>query len=307
MNLKLEIKNISKSFGDYQVLRDVSFSAESGKALGFLGRNGAGKTTTLRIILDVFKPDSGEVLIDGHKMKRNQMNIGYLPEERGLYQDEKVLTQLLYFSQLKGASYPEAEKNVKYWLDRFQLQKVENKAMNTLSKGNRQKVQIIVSLLNDPDILILDEPFAGLDPINSQVMREIIGEFIEKKKIVIFSSHQMIFVEEFCQDIAIIDHGKIILDGNINVIRSNMASNKLLLNAKNLGLWQLKTLLEKNNYIEEDAVINEFKLLVTMKEHVNKDQILSFLIENKVDISCFAIFEPRLQDIFVEKVGEIYE
>ena len=303
--MRLEVKNISKSFGDHEVLSDITFTAEGGKAIGFLGRNGAGKTTTLRIILDVFKPDSGEILLDGEPLRKQNITIGYLPEERGLYQDETLLDQLIYFSRLKGAKKSDAKEDALYWLERFDLTDVQDHELKTFSKGNRQKAQIIVALLNKPDILILDEPFSGLDPINAEVLRTIIREFIDNKKIVIFSSHQMEYVEEFCQDIAIINYGEIVLEGNINVIRSNMATNKLILSAGNLGLWQMKSLLEEQNLIKEDAQVHDFKILVELEEDATKDEVLNFLLENNVDLTTFTVYEPRLQDIFIREVGEI--
>lgn len=303
--MKLEVKNISKRFGEAEILRDISFTAEGGKAIGFLGRNGAGKTTTLRIILDVFKPNFGEVLFNGEPLKKQKITIGYLPEERGLYQDETLLDQLIYFCRLKGAKKDDAREDVLYWLERFDLTDVQDKELKTFSKGNRQKAQIIVALLNKPEILILDEPFSGLDPINAEVLRTIIREFIDDKKIVIFSSHQMEYVEEFCQDIAIINHGEIVLEGNINVIRSNMATNKLILSAGNLGLWQMKDLLQGRGYIKEEAQVHDFKILVELEEGVSKDQVLDCLQKNEVDITTFTVYEPRLQEIFIQEVGEI--
>ncbi|MDU3125579.1 MAG: ATP-binding cassette domain-containing protein, partial [Finegoldia magna] len=189
--MNLELKHVNKSFGDNKVLTDISFKVESGRAFGFLGRNGAGKTTTMRIITDVLSADSGQVLINGSPINYNEVNIGYLPEERGLYSNEKVFTQLYYFARLKGTDRRSALQNVRYWLDRFDLAKYKNRKLSTLSKGLRQKVQIISALLNDPDILVLDEPFSGLDPINAHELKLAVGEFKKKKKIVIFSSHLM--------------------------------------------------------------------------------------------------------------------
>lgn len=299
----LELKNINKSFGDTKILNNISFKVESGKAFGFLGRNGAGKTTTMRIIMNILSQDSGEVLVDGKPIRHGRIKIGYLPEERGLYNNEKIEHQLIYFSRLKGATRREAKENVRYWLDRFNLIQYRNNNLSTLSKGLKQKVQIIETLLNNPDILILDEPFSGLDPINAEELKVAIGEFIQNKKIVIFSSHIMSYIEEFCQEIAIIETGEIILNGNLNLIKSDMAYGKLLLSAKNLGLWQIKNLLDSNGLIEPSADIKDFKLLVTVKQGFDKDDILNFLILNHVDITSFMLYEPSLQDIFVSKVG----
>ncbi|MDU4209676.1 MAG: ATP-binding cassette domain-containing protein [Finegoldia magna] len=301
--MNLELKHVNKSFGDNKVLTDISFKVESGRALGFLGRNGAGKTTTMRIITDVLSADSGQVLINGSPINYNEVNIGYLPEERGLYSNEKVFTQLYYFARLKGTDRRSALQNVRYWLDRFDLAKYKNRKLSTLSKGLRQKVQIISALLNDPDILVLDEPFSGLDPINAHELKLAVGEFIQNQKIVIFSSHLMSYVEEFCRDICVIEEGRIILNGDLNEIKNSMAEKKMLLNANNMGIWELKELLEAENLIYPDAVVREFKLLVRLTENVTKEDILEFMMLNQIDINCFSQYEPSLQDVFVSKVG----
>lgn len=294
---------MNKSFGDNKVLTDISFKVESGRAFGFLGRNGAGKTTTMRIITDVLSADSGQVLINGSPINYNEVNIGYLPEERGLYSNEKVFTQLYYFARLKGTDRRSALQNVRYWLDRFDLAKYKNRKLSTLSKGLRQKVQIISALLNDPDILVLDEPFSGLDPINAHELKLAVGEFIQNQKIVVFSSHLMSYVEEFCRDICVIEEGRIILNGDLNEIKTSMAEKKMLLNANNMGIWELKELLEAENLIYPDAVVIEFKLLVRLTENVTKEDILEFMMLNQIDINCFSQYEPSLQDVFVSKVG----
>lgn len=301
--MNLELKHVNKSFGDNKVLTDISFKVESGRAFGFLGRNGAGKTTTMRIITDVLSADSGQVLLNGSPINYNEVNIGYLPEERGLYSNEKVFTQLYYFARLKGTDRRSALQNVRYWLDRFDLAKYKNRKLSTLSKGLRQKVQIISALLNDPDILVLDEPFSGLDPINAHELKLAVGEFIQNQKIVIFSSHLMSYVEEFCRDICVIEEGRIILNGDLNEIKTSMAEKKMLLNANNMGIWELKELLEAENLIYPDAVVREFKLLVRLTENVTKEDILEFMMLNQIDINCFSQYEPSLQDVFVSKVG----
>lgn len=301
--MNLELKHVNKSFGDNKVLTDISFKVESGRAFGFLGRNGAGKTTTMRIITDVLSADSGQVLLNGSPINYNEVNIGYLPEERGLYSNEKVFTQLYYFARLKGTDRRIALQNVRYWLDRFDLAKYKNRKLSTLSKGLRQKVQIISALLNDPDILVLDEPFSGLDPINAHELKLAVGEFIQNQKIVIFSSHLMSYVEEFCRDICVIEEGRVILNGDLNEIKTSMAEKKMLLNANNMGIWELKELLEAENLIYPDAVVREFKLLVRLTENVTKEDILELMMLNQIDINCFSQYEPSLQDVFVSKVG----
>src|SRR5690554_4669285 len=217
--MKLEIKNIHKSFSGQKILKDISFQVESGKAMGFLGRNGAGKTTTLRALMGVFKQDSGEFLMDGKIFDPNDYKVGYLPEERGMYPKEEIGHQLRYFGMLRGGEKKEIEANIDYWLGRVNLLEYKKKKLETLSKGNQQKIQIVEALVNNPDIVILDEPFSGLDPVNSMVLKDIILELIKKKKLVIFSSHQMSYVEEFCDEITLINKGEIVLHGSLQKIK----------------------------------------------------------------------------------------
>ena len=206
--MKLELLNIYKSFGEKKVLTDLSFSAESGKAFGILGRNGAGKTTTIRILMDVFPADSGRVLLDGKPIDYTKVGIGYLPEERGLYPKKAIIEQLVYFAELKGMSRKDATRSVDTWLERLGMTEYRNKRLDTLSKGNQQKIQLITALAHDPHIVILDEPFSGLDPVNAMLLKDVVKEQITLGKIVLFSSHQMNYIEEFCDQIAILNQGK---------------------------------------------------------------------------------------------------
>ena len=187
--MKLEVKNLHKSFEEREVLHGINFSIESGKALGLLGRNGAGKTTTIRILMDVFQPNEGEVLLDGQKFVPSHYQIGYLPEERGLYPKKKVSEQILYLAALRGVPQKQAKENLKALLRELNIEEYENRKLDTLSKGNQQKVQLAQTLVCNPDIVILDEPFSGLDPVNSQLLKEAVQKLISENKLVIFSSH----------------------------------------------------------------------------------------------------------------------
>ena len=227
----LELKNIDKSFGEKEVLRGVSFVAEGGKAFGLLGRNGAGKTTSIRILMNVFPADRGEVLIDGKPIDYNKIGIGYLPEERGLYPKKIIIDQLVYFAELKGMSTKDATKAVDYWLNRLGMSEYRNKKLDTLSKGNQQKIQLVTALAHNPDIVILDEPFSGLDPVNAMLLKDVVKEQIAKGKIVLFSSHQMSYIEEFCDSIAIINAGKVAISGDLHDIKRNYPRNKLVVNS----------------------------------------------------------------------------
>lgn len=230
--MKLELKDIQKSFGDKQVLKDVSFHAVSGKAFGLLGRNGAGKTTTIRILMDVFPANSGEILLDGMPIDYHKVGIGYLPEERGLYPKKKIMDQLVYFAELKGMNRRDAAKAIDYWLKRLGMTEYRDKRLDTLSKGNQQKIQLITALAHNPQIVILDEPFSGLDPVNAMLLKDVVKEEIGNGKIVLFSSHQMSYIEEFCDDIAILNSGRIALKGNLHEIKRNYTRDRLIVRSE---------------------------------------------------------------------------
>jgi len=270
--------------------------------MGFLGRNGAGKTTTIRALMDVFKADSGQFILDGKPFVTTDYRVGYLPEERGLYAKEKILDQLIYFSMLRGATKKEAKTSAEYWIERFGLTFAKNAKLETLSKGNQQKIQIAQSLLNDPEILILDEPFSGLDPVNAQVLKDVIVESIAKGKLVIFSSHQMNYVEEFCDEIALIENGEIVLNGNLNEIKKEMGNRRLRLAAVNMSADQLKELLLSKITdigIEHDS----HSLIIELLNEKTKHNLLQDCLNCGIDIDLFSGYEPSLNDIFVKKVG----
>ncbi|MBQ3256898.1 MAG: ATP-binding cassette domain-containing protein [Oscillospiraceae bacterium] len=292
----LELKNIEKSFGEKKVLTGVSFKAEGGKAFGLLGRNGAGKTTSIRILMDVFPANSGEVLIDGEPIDYNKIGIGYLPEERGLYPKKIILDQLTYFAELKGMSRKAAIQSIDYWLDRLGMTEYRNKRLDTLSKGNQQKIQLITALAHDPDIVILDEPFSGLDPVNAMLLKDVVKEQIAKGKIVLFSSHQMSYIEEFCDSIAILKNGVVALHGDLHDIKRDYPRDRLVVRTEN-----------------PDAILSDFGTACTVMEDGalriqlasadEKKAVMTRLVEN-YDIDEVKVFEPSLNDIFVEYAGD---
>ena len=292
----LELKNIEKSFGEKKVLTGVSFKAEGGKAFGLLGRNGAGKTTSIRILMDVFPANSGEVLIDGQPIDYNKIGIGYLPEERGLYPKKIILDQLTYFAELKGMSRKAAIQSIDYWLDRLGMTEYRNKRLDTLSKGNQQKIQLITALAHDPDIVILDEPFSGLDPVNAMLLKDVVKEQIAKGKIVLFSSHQMSYIEEFCDSIAILKNGVVALHGDLHDIKRDYPRDRLVVRTEN-----------------PDAILSDFGTACTLTEDGalriqlasadEKKAVMTRLVEN-YDIDEVKVFEPSLNDIFVEYAGD---
>lgn len=303
--MKLEVKNLRKTFGENEVLHGISFSVESGKALGLLGRNGAGKTTTIRILMDVFHANSGEILLDGKPFIRKEHSIGYLPEERGLYPKKKVLEQMIYLAQLRGISKNQAKENSLKWLGRLEVEQYANNKLETLSKGNQQKVQLASTLVANPDIVILDEPFSGLDPVNSQILKDIVQSLIEENRIVIFSSHQMGYVEEFCENIAIINHGEIVLEGELSKIKQEFGKNQLVLNAENYSVSELKNYLEKN-FVNEVSIIGTKKefVIISLNENMTKKDLLTKLLDSPIEIERFENYKPSLNDIFVAKAGD---
>lgn len=303
--MKLEVKNIRKSFSGNEVLHGISFSVESGKALGLLGRNGAGKTTTIRILMDVFKADCGEILINDKKFNPMDYQIGYLPEERGLYPKKKVAEQIIYLAQLRGMSAKEAKESTKMWLERLGISEYTNRTLDSLSKGNQQKVQLAQTLVCNPQIVILDEPFSGLDPVNSQVLKDTVRDLINQNKLVIFSSHQMSYVEEFCEEIAIINKGEIVLSGNLKSIKKEFGRNRLILSANNLSLDNLKVVLDEKfkDLVSVDEEKREY-LVLQLFENITKKELLEKLLKEDIDIAKFSMYEPDLEDIFVKKVGE---
>ena len=292
----LELRNIEKSFGEKKVLTGVSFKAEGGKAFGLLGRNGAGKTTSIRILMDVFPANSGEVLIDGQPIDYNKIGIGYLPEERGLYPKKIIIDQLTYFAELKGMSRKEAVKAIDYWLERLGMTEYRNKKLETLSKGNQQKIQLITALAHNPDIVILDEPFSGLDPVNAMLLKDVVKEQIANGKIVLFSSHQMSYIEEFCDSIAILNNGVVALHGDLHDIKRDYPRDRLVVRTES-----------------PDAIIADFGSSCTVMENGNlmirladpseKRATMTRLVE-AYDIDEVKVFEPSLNDIFIEYAGD---
>ena len=291
----LQLKNIDKSFGDKEVLKGVSFVAEGGKAFGLLGRNGAGKTTSIRILMNVFPANSGEVLIDGKPIDYNKIGIGYLPEERGLYPKKLIIDQLVYFAELKGMSAKDAVKAVDYWLGRLGMSEYRNKRLDTLSKGNQQKIQLITALAHDPDIVILDEPFSGLDPVNAMLLKDVVKEQIAKGKIVLFSSHQMSYIEEFCDSIAIINAGKVAISGDLHEIKRTYPRDKIVVSTQ----ASEKIMADLGDICTERE---DGTLLIQLASPDEKQSMMKRLVES-YDIDEVKVFEPSLNDIFVEYAG----
>lgn len=292
----LEIKNITKKYGSYNALDDMSFSVDEGSIFGLLGPNGAGKTTLIRIITNILVPDQGEVRLNGIKCENFNLKhlIGYMPEERGLYKKMKVGEQLIYLAQLRGMSVKDAEAKIKYWLDRLGASEWYNKKIDDLSKGMSQKIQFISTVMHDPKLLILDEPFSGLDPINAKLIEE---EMIQLKKsgaVIIFSTHRLEHVEEFCDSLVLVNKGKKLLDGNVKMIQQQFK--------KNLYKIETRDALRSDFQNFEIVSSNEQTSIVKLREGSNSNALLMEIMNDGNEILSFKEVLPSINDIFIEQV-----
>jgi len=297
-NITLRVEKVSKRFGDFTAVEDLSFDVRAGRVFGFLGPNGAGKTTTIRMIVGITIPDEGKVELFGSKITPEiRDRIGYLPEERGLYKKMKVLDQLRYFAALKGVSQKEADKRIDFWLDRMQLSEWKTKKTTDLSKGMSQKIQFIATVLHDPDLLILDEPFSGLDPVNVEFMKEVIAEIKSQDKTIIFSTHLMETAEKLCDDIILMNKSRMVISGRLRDIKESYGKNVIALRC-----------------VGGEQVLNDRELVVNAVEHADETEIflsetasaqllLKRLIESGAEVTKFEMIEPSLNDIFIEQVS----
>lgn len=294
----LEIRNLVKSYDGFKAVDDVSFIVPEGSVFGLIGRNGAGKTTTIRMMMNILVPDSGEVILRGSQIGQDfRDKVGYLPEERGLYKKMKVMETLLYFAELKGKTGRETVNKAQKYLDRFQLGDRKNSKIEDLSKGNQQKIQFITTILHEPEFIILDEPFSGLDPINTDLLREIIVELKSQGRIIIFSTHLMDFAERMCDHIAMIDQGKIILNGSLKEIKTKYAQRNV-----SLSYQGDISFLKNYDFVEKvEDYGNETGIRVTQASYIQ--QLLKLLLENNITINKFNANEISLHEIFVELAG----
>ncbi len=296
-DVSLRISNITKRFGDFTAVEDLSFDVRAGRVFGFLGPNGAGKTTTIRMIVGITAPDEGSISLFGEPVSyATQNRIGYLPEERGLYKKMKVVHQLKYFAELKGVARSDADKKIDFWLDRMGLGEWKKAKTTDLSKGMQQKIQFISTVLHDPDLLILDEPFSGLDPVNVEFMIDVLSEFRTQQKTVIFSTHLMETAERLCHDIILINKSRKVIGGSLREVKESYGTNLIAFRGSNAE----KVITDRN--LVERVVSHADEQELHLADGVDPQQVLKLLLESGASVTKFEVTEPSLNDIFIEKV-----
>ena len=296
-NVTLNVEDASKQFGDFKAVQNLNFQVEAGRVFGFLGPNGAGKTTTIRMVVGITIPDTGSIKIFGSRITPGiRDRIGYLPEERGLYKKMKVHTQLRYFAALKGVSQKEADKRIDFWLDRMKLTEWKNKKTTDLSKGMSQKLQFVSTMIHEPDLLILDEPFSGLDPVNVEFMKDVITEIKSQNKTIIFSTHLMETAEKLCDDILLINKSRKVLSGTLREIKSGYG--KSVISLRCVGGEEVL----QNRELVTKVIDHSDEKEVFMSEGGDAQDLLKNLIESGAEVTKFEMIEPSLNDIFIEKV-----
>ena len=298
MKTGLILDNVSKTFVGKKAVDGISFALDKPGVFGLLGTNGAGKTTTIRMLLGIIKKDNGEITWNGKKVDRKSVNFGYLPEERGVYPKVKIYDQLMYFAELKGMKKQEADSAIGTWAKKLKVEEYMQMPAEKLSKGNQQKIQFMTAVIHNPELVVLDEPFSGLDPVNTELLKNIIIDLVKEEKYVIMSAHQMSTIEEFCSDILILNKGKTILQGNLREIKDQYPANRVQIETnesitENITKLGLEIENEKNN---------EYTVKIDNEEQAHN--LLNELVKDKKTINKFEITKPTLNDIFIEKVGE---
>lgn len=296
--MSLELKNITKEFNKKIAVHNLNLTVPTGEVFGFLGANGAGKTTTFRMILDLIKPTSGTIYWNGKPINYKIKNrIGYLPEERGLYPNMTIEEEILYFGRLKKMNRTEIVSEIKYWLDRFEItENIKKKKVGSLSKGNQQKIQLITAIINKPDLLILDEPFSGLDPVNVEMLKSAVKDLQKNGTTIVFSSHRMDHVEELCENICIMKHGQPVVSGKIKDIKNNFGKKYVVIQ----GLIDDSKIASLSGVKDVQKNKNGITLSIESKETARK--IFSYIKEMDF-VEKFSVEDPSLQEIFIAKVG----
>ena len=294
----LKLQNVSKNFVGKLAVDNISFELEKPGVFGLLGTNGAGKTTTIRMLLGIIKKDKGEITWNGKAVERKNVNFGYLPEERGVYPKVKIFDQLMYFAELKGMKRKDAQGAIEKWAKVLKVEEYLYVPAEKLSKGNQQKIQFMTAIIHDPELIVLDEPFSGLDPVNSEILKNIIIDLVKNGKYIIMSSHQMASIEEFCSDIVILNKGKTVLKGNLKEIKESYRANRVLLSTdvnveKDIKDLQMEIEFTKNN-----------EYIIKSQDEESAHQLLKNLIQKNIVVNKFEIQKPTLNDIFIEKVGD---
>lgn len=296
--MSLVLKNVSKTYVGKKVVDNISFSLTKPGVYGLLGTNGAGKTTTIRMLLGIIKKDSGEITWKGKAVDREHVNFGYLPEERGVYPKTKIFDQLMYFAELKGMKRDKTVEAINKWAKELKVEEYLQMPAEKLSKGNQQKIQFMTSIIHDPELIVLDEPFSGLDPVNTEIIKNIIIDLVRNGKYIIMSSHQMVSIEEFCSEILILNKGKTVLQGNLKEIKETYPANRVEVNVNQDITTYIKSLdLEIENETNNNYVI---KISDEEKAHI----LLNNLVKDGIEVDKFEIKKPTLNDIFIERVGE---
>lgn len=293
----LTVSNVTKRYGQKTAVDNLSFSLENPGVFGLLGTNGAGKTTTIRMILGILEKDSGKITWNGKEVSRESVSFGYLPEERGLYPQTKVMEQLMYFSKLRGMESGAAHKAIDYWLSRLDVKKYTDMNAEQLSKGNQQKIQLIAAILHNPDLVVLDEPLSGLDPVNADLFKEVILELVERGKYIVMSSHQMESVEEYCRDILLLIDGETVLSGNLREIKRSYGRTNLYIGCD----YDIMPLAQAENITLISHTALGFDLRIPTENSAYS--LLKKLLEKDIAVDKFEIREPTLHEIFVEKAG----
>ena len=296
--MSLELKNVSKSFVGKKAVDNISFSLTKPGVYGLLGTNGAGKTTTIRMLLGIIKKDSGEITWKGKPVDRKLVRFGYLPEERGVYPKTKIFDQLKYFAELKGMEKNQAISSINRWAKELKVEEYLQMSAEKLSKGNQQKIQFMTAIIQDPELVVLDEPFSGLDPVNTEILKNIIIDLIRNGKYIIMSAHQMATIEEFCSDILILNKGKTVLQGNLKEIKEKYPANRVEIDVKQ----DIESYIKELNLKIEIETNNNYVIKISDEEKAHK--LLNKLVVNGINIDKFEIKKPTLNDIFIEKVGE---
>ena len=294
----LVLKNVSKTFVGKRAVDNISFELNKPGVFGLLGTNGAGKTTTIRMLLGIIKKDSGEITWNGKVVDRKSVNFGYLPEERGVYPKTKIYNQLMYFAELKGMKKEEADEAIKNWAKKLKVEEYLDKPAEKLSKGNQQKIQFMTAVIHNPELLVLDEPFSGLDPVNTELLKNIIINLVKEGKYIIMSAHQMSTIEEFCSDILILNKGKTVIKGNLKEIKDTYPANRVQIETNE----NIETDIKKLGFEIEN--IKNYSYTVKIFDEQKAHELLKELVIKGITINKFEIMKPTLNDIFIAKVGE---